>query len=483
MDPRRAGRFVEGTGFPRRLGSCSVAAGTLAQKHSPDSAQTLLVAASEVATGQAFTLVVVDGIDAGKSFAVDGTQPRVLIGTSSACAIRLADPAVSRRHAAVDVQGPRLRVTDVGSSNGTRVGNVRVVDAFVEVGESIRVGFTTLRVVARDDASNPVLSSRSSFGSVVGASSAMRRLYPLCERLAASDVSVLIEGETGTGKEVLAESIHQQGVRAAGPFVVFDCTAVPANLIESALFGHEKGSFTGAVASRSGVFEQAHRGTLLIDEIGELDVSLQPKLLRAIQRMEVQRVGGHHPIKVDVRVIAATRRDLDREVQAGRFRDDLFFRLNVARIELPPLRRRTGDVELLARHFCSLLGAPEEALSPRVMRAFCDYDWPGNVRELHNAVSRHLALGELAGFGSGALARPGPRPPHDDGLPAAGDFLDDVVAMRLPLQYARQQVVEEFERRYVDDAIQRHGGSTSEAATEAGVAKRYFRLLRARYNK
>ena len=159
MDPRRAGRFVEGTGFPRRLGSCSVAAGTLAQKHSPDSAQTLLVAASEVATGQAFTLVVVDGIDAGKSFAVDGTQPRVLIGTSSACAIRLADPAVSRRHAAVDVQGPRLRVTDVGSSNGTRVGNVRVVDAFVEVGESIRVGFTTLRVVARDDASNPVLST------------------------------------------------------------------------------------------------------------------------------------------------------------------------------------------------------------------------------------------------------------------------------------------------------------------------------------
>jgi len=448
-------------------------------EHSLDSIKTLLMTSSEVASGQSFTLVVTEGADKGAKFSVDGTQPRILLGTSPSCAIQLNDPAVSRRHAALDVHGSKLRVTDVGSSNGTRVGNVRVVDAYVEVGDKIRVGFTTLQVAACDETAHPILSTRDHFGSVVGASVAMRRLYPLCERLAASDVSLIIEGETGTGKEVLAESLHQQGPRAGGPFVVFDCTAVPPNLIESALFGHEKGAFTGAVSTRPGVFEQAHRGTLLIDEIGDLELALQPKLLRAIQRMEVLRVGSRHPIKVDVRVIAATRRDLDREIQAGRFRDDLFFRLNVARIELPPLRRRKGDAELLARHFCMLLGAPADALPERLLRAFHDYEWPGNVRELRNAVSRFLALGDLADFGPG-LER-GVHSSTDDHN--EGDFLDDVVAMHLPLQDARQQVVEEFERRYVQHAIERHAGSTSQAATEAGVAKRYFRLLRARYTK
>jgi len=441
------------------------------------------VAPLGLTTGQAFVLEVVEGSDSGKSFAIDGTRPRMLIGTSAACDIRLTDPAVSRRHAAVDVHGSRLRVTDVGSSNGTHVGSIRVVDAFVGAGDSIRIGFTTLRVVASDESGRQAFSTRTGFGTVVGASTAMRRLYPLCERLAATDVSVIIEGETGTGKEVLAESIHQQGPRAGRAFVVFDCTAVPPNLIESALFGHEKGAFTGAVAAHSGVFEQAHRGTLLIDEIGDLDLSLQPKLLRAIQRMEVRRVGASQPIKVDVRVMAATRRNLDREVQGGRFRDDLFYRLNVARIELPPLRRRTGDVELLARHFCTMLGAGPDALPERMLRAFCDYEWPGNVRELHNAVSRYLALGEFAGSGPGSPEPCGEQQSLELCPSPAHDFLDDVVAMHLPLQHARQQVVEEFERRYVDEALQRHSGSTSQAATQAGVANRYFRLLRARYGK
>src|SRR4029077_11022397 len=164
-------------------------------------------------------------------------------------------------------------------------------------------------------------------------------------------VPVIIEGETGTGKEVLAESIHETSARAKGPFVVFACTTVPVNLVESELFGHERGAFTGAVAARKGVFEQAHGGTLLIDEIGDLDAALQPKLLRAIERSEIRRVGASHPTRVDVRILAATRRDLDREVQLGRFRDDLFHRLAVGRLELPPLRARRGDVALLARSF------------------------------------------------------------------------------------------------------------------------------------
>ena len=264
--------------------------------------------------------------------------------------------------------------------------------------------------------------------------------------------------------------------------------AAPPNLLESALFGHEKGSFTGATASRPGVFEQAHRGTLLIDEIGDLDITLQPKLLRAVQRMEVQRVGGSKPIKVDVRVMSATRRNLDEEVQAGRFRDDLFFRLNVARIELPPLRQRRGDVTLLARHFWDMLGGKGRPIPAALMDRLEAYSWPGNVRELYNTIARHLALGELAG----ELVGDQPRLSDPDALAArdnpeaedyANDFIDDVVARHMPLPEARQQVMEEFERRYIDSALSAHGGNVTKAAAASGVGRRYFHLLRALVNK
>src|SRR5262249_22135835 len=201
------------------------------------------------------------------------------------------------------------------------------------------------------------------FGRVLGASREMRRLYPLCERLAASRVPVVIEGETGTGKEILAESLHEAGPRTAAPFAVFDCTAVPANLMESELFGHDRGAITGAVMTRKGILEEADGGTLLIDEIGDLDLQLQPKLLRALERGEVRRVGGDRWLKVDVRILAATRRNLDVEVQEGRFRDDLFHRLAVARIELPPLRERKGDVAVLASHFSEEMGRPRPPLT------------------------------------------------------------------------------------------------------------------------
>ena len=233
----------------------------------------------------------------------------------------------------------------------------------------------------------PSLSLSRGFGRVVGGSPDMRKLYPLCERIARSDVSVVIEGESGTGKEVLAEALHEASARAGAPFIVFDCTTVAANLVESELFGHERGAFTGAVSSRRGVFEQAQGGTLFLDEIGELELPLQAKLLRALERREVRRVGGDTWIKIDARILAATRRDLDREVQEGRFRDDLFFRLNVARIELPPLRRRTGDVQLLAEYFRKQLGGGDEPLPYEVVQRFERYDWPGNVRELRNAVA------------------------------------------------------------------------------------------------
>jgi transcriptional regulator with GAF, ATPase, and Fis domain len=254
--------------------------------------------------------------------------------------------------------------------------------------------------------------------------------------------------------------------------VVFDCTAIPPGLVESELFGHERGAFTGAIASRKGVFEQADGGTLFIDEIGDLELGLQPKLLRALERSEVRRIGGERWIRVDVRLIAATRRDLDREVQLGRFRDDLFHRLAVGRIELPPLRSRRGDVELLARSFWQQLGGDAAGLPADTLARWRDYAWPGNVRELRNAVARRIELGDLA------QSRP-----IDDGdgaLALSEDFISKVIDAKLPIVQARQRVVNEFERRYIARILADNGGSIAKAASASGIARRYFQLLRAR---
>jgi transcriptional regulator with GAF, ATPase, and Fis domain len=285
---------------------------------------------------------------------------------------------------------------------------------------------------------------------------------------------VVIEGETGTGKEVLAEALHAASPRAGGPFVVFDCTAVPPSLLESALFGHERGAFTGALAQRRGAFEEAHGGTLLVDEIGELDLTLQPRLLRAIERSEVQRVGASQWLRVDVRILAATRRELDDEVRAGRFRDDLFFRLAVGRIELPPLRHRVGDIAVLTRHFWRVLGGEGSPMPEGFVERLEAYSWPGNVRELKNAIARYLAVGELPAACGGAPAS-GPR--RDPGVE---DAIERVLGMDLPLPGARAAIVEEFERRYVARALDRHGGNVSRASAASGVALRYFQLLKAK---
>ncbi len=422
----------------------------------------------------AYVLVVADGPDQGKKLTIDASKPvRSLAGQSAACELRLTDPHVSRRHAAFGVTARGLHLVDLRSTNGTFVNGVAVVEAYLEGGEVVRVGSTSIRVDVEAAPSSAQLAPTMRFGRMVGASEAMRRLYPLCERLAASNVPVVVEGETGTGKELLAEAIHEEGPRAQGPFVVFDCTAVAPNLLESALFGHERGAFTGAVAARKGVFEQADGGTLLVDEIGDLDVTLQAKLLRAIERSEVQRVGGEGFVRVDVRVIAATRRDLDREVQEGRFRDDLFYRLAVARIELPPLREREGDVALLARHFWRMLGGAAQPIPADVLSRFEDYDWPGNVRELHNAVARRLALGELE---PAASSRKSEAPP-----PAGAGSNEIRVRVNLPFSLARQHAIDDFERIYIAHVLERHGGNVVRAAEASGIARRYFHIVKARH--
>jgi DNA-binding NtrC family response regulator len=448
----------------------------------PTLARPLVVGAAPIR--YPFVLTVVEGPDTGKRFDLDALHPsRILVGKSEVCDVQLEDAAVSRRHAALEVVAHRLRIRDMGSTNGTVVDGVAVVEAFLMGGEVVRIGSTALQVNRGQPTAHAAPPEVNGFGVTIGGSEAMRRLYPLCERLAAVDVPVIIEGETGVGKEQLAESLHQMGNRSEGPFVVFDCTAVAPNLIESELFGHERGAFTGSVASHAGVFERAHRGTLLIDEIGDMPPELQPKLLRVIERLQVTRVGGATSIRVDVRVLAATRRDLDREVQLGRFRDDLFHRLAVARIELPPLRERHGDVELLANHYWREYGGDPRTIPRELLRSWEDYAWPGNIRELRNAIARRLALGDLSGMG-----HPSEFPPPLQARESAavhtvgqrGDAIAAVLALDLPLADARQRVVDEFELRYLERLLELHGGNVTRAAAAAGVTRRSLQRLKAR---
>jgi len=418
---------------------------------------------------------------AGAHLVIDTTRAGpALIGTGPAADLRLTDPTVSRRHCSVEVENGELRVVDLGSTNGTRVQGVKIRDALLRGGESLQVGSTLLHVEARE-ARLPEPAARTGFGAVLGASLAMRRLYPLCERLAATHVPLVIEGETGTGKEVLAEAIHRASGRKDGPYVVFDCTAVPPSLLESELFGHERGAFTGAAGMRKGVFEQAHGGTLLIDEIADVDIAFQSKLLRAIERSETRRVGGSAWIRSDVRVIAATRRNLDDEVMRGAFRDDLMHRISVARVELPPLRKREGDVVLLATRFAEEIGGAGTRLSPEVLERFAHHTWPGNVRELRNAVARHIALGSLADTfarppRAAAPAEGAPRSPEE----APIDTIGEVLKRLLPLTEARALVMDSFNERYVQAMLDAHGGNVTRAAAASGVARRYFQILSAK---
>ncbi len=314
--------------------------------------------------------------------------------------------------------------------------------------------------------------SVSGFGRLLGESPAMTGLHPLLRRLAGSDVPVVISGETGTGKEVVAETLHEQGSRHHGPYVVFDCSAVHETLAESELFGHERGAFTGATGMRRGLFELAHGGTLFIDEIGDLDPALQPKLLRAVERGEIRRVGGARFLRFDVRVLSATRRDLRAEVAEGRFRDDLFHRLAVAHVELPPLRKRGTDISLLARHFWRALGGAAGDMDEELLARWAHLEWPGNVRELRNTVARLLAVGDL-----------GEVPPFPSPSVVQGSSVDpfrDAVASRMKLPAARRQLVREFERRYIQRVLDQAGGDTVRAAAMAGIARRYFNILRRR---
>jgi DNA-binding NtrC family response regulator len=388
--------------------------------------------------GAAFLLTVVDGPDEGSTLLVDASLPcRVYAGTSSWCEMRLTDDEVSRRQLALEAIGEKLRVTDLGSTPGTTADGVHLVEGFMRGGELLRLGRTKIRVERREALAGGRGSRAERFGRVVGASAEMQRLYPLCERLAAASVPLVIEGEAGTGKEVLAEALHEQGPRAQGPFIVFDCTAVPSALVDP-----------------SGFFQKAHQGTLLVDEVGDLEPTLQAKLLR-----ELERQGA------DVRMLFATTRDLDRLVETGRFRQDLLERLSFARLELPPLRRRSGDVRRLALHFAREIGGPAATLPPDLVALWESDRWPGNVRALRKAVARWLALDDLAVEMTGAAV---------SGAAPSAPFIEEIIAQRVPFVQAREKVLAELERRYAERVLAENGGDAARAADASGIARRHF---------
>jgi len=320
-----------------------------------------------------------------------GADPRI-IGRKPGCDLVLADKKVSATHCEVMAVERGVRIRDLGSTNGTFVGEIRVVEGVLQKAATIRCGDTVLEFEPRG-AERVAVSKSQEFGPLVGSTPAMRALFEKLRVIAPTTLSVLVEGETGTGKELVAQALHDKSDRARKPFVVVDCSAIPPTLAESTLFGHEKGSFTGAVSKRVSPFVEAHGGTVFLDEIGELPLEVQPKLLRVLAEQRVKSLGSNSYVPVNVRVVAATRRDLLEEINQGGFRDDLYFRIAQARLTVPPLRDRTDDLGPLVRRMMELAGQPKafKRVAAESLDRLQRHDWPGNVRELRNLVSVALA--------------------------------------------------------------------------------------------
>jgi DNA-binding NtrC family response regulator len=420
-----------------------------------------------------FRLLVVDS-PAGTG-AWESSGAVCSIGSADGNDLQIADETVSGFHCEIRVGDDGVRIVDLGSLNGTVVDGVHVKEALLRNSSLIRLGASKVRFELAEGGNRLLVSDRTSFGALHGQSVPMRASFALMEKAAASDATVLLEGETGTGKGQAAEAIHRASGRADRPFVVVDCGAIPANLLESELFGHEKGAFTGAQTRRSGAFEEADGGTIFLDEIGELPLDLQPKLLRALENRHVRALGTSTYRPVDVRIIAATNRDLRGEVNDGRFRADLFFRLSVVRIVMPPVRQRPEDMELLVRKLLRGLGASDASLTrfcdPAFVAGLSRSAWPGNVRELRNYLERCLVFEEPMPLGEHDQSSPG--------ITAASTGAATAIDPAIPYAEARQQAQDAFEAAYVRALLDAHGGRVPAAAHAAGIGRVYlYRLMR-----
>jgi two-component system, NtrC family, response regulator GlrR len=414
-------------------------------------------------TERKWKLTVVSGPGAGKSVTLSGP---LAVGSAKEAGLCLDDEAVSRLHVRLTPRSEGVWVKDLGSLNGTLISGARIEQALVEREATLSIGRSLLRIAAADvDLGAPLGPER--FGDAVAQSETMRRVFGLLERLAPTDVPVVLLGETGTGKEVLARALHEASDRKTEPMVVVDCGAIAANLIESELFGHVKGAFTGAVSDRKGAFAQADGGTVFLDEIGELPLDLQTRLLRVLEAGTLKRVGDDQSRHVDVRVIAATHRDLAARVNEGTFRQDLYYRLAVAQVRIPPLRERSEDLPLLVHRFLKKMGKQDFELPLELKARMASYAWPGNVRELWNVVSRAVVGDD--------------RPLESHAAPAPASAARGEVALGVPFKEAKEQLVEVFTRQYLEALLAQHGGNISRAAKVAGIARPHLSKLVARY--
>jgi len=424
-----------------------------------------------------YTLKVKKGPDAGleKSF----ERRQVFVGTSPECQFQLTDQTISRSHARIEFDPAGYRVRDEDSKNGVEVSGLKVREAYLPSEAEIVLGETTILFSLGTETVDIAIARESSFGGMVGESVEMREVFGIIKRVAPTDATVLIEGESGTGKELVAEALYKFSARRSKSFVVFDCSACPRDLLESELFGHVRGAFTGAVHDRDGCMKEANGGTLFLDEVGELPLDMQPKMLRALEKFEIKPVGGNRRVRLDVRIICATNRNLAEEVAAGNFREDLYYRLGVIVIQIPPLRRRPEDVPLLADHFLAELtgksGGKPPKLAYETVEKLKQYPWPGNARELRNFLERSVILaGALQGSDS-PLELTGPR----QSPVRRNDDPDEILRVSFdePFKDVKDGLIREFETRYFTRLLKKTKGNVSKAARMAGIHRKSLEYL------
>ncbi len=411
--------------------------------------------------------LVIKGPDRGEAVRLGPTSGPVSFGSGTGCTMVLTDKTVSRKHLEAQMAGDEVQMIDCGSTNGTFIQGARFDKISIGFGGEVKLGRTVIKFLPDEEIVDPEPSARAAFGTIVGGDTKMRQMFTLLEDVAATTATVLIEGETGTGKELIAEEIHNHSPRRDGPLVVFDCGSVPRELIESMLFGHVKGSFTGAITDRRGAFAEANGGTIFLDEIGEMSLDLQPSLLRVLDKRAVRKVGSNTYEKIDVRVVAATNRDLRAEVAKKAFREDLYYRLAVIRVGVPPLRERGTDIPLLIQHFLANFG-PNLQVTADDMARLVRHSWPGNVREMRNVMERAclLARGNSINLEDALTS---------EAAPSLGIRTD------LPFKEAKGQLVEMFEREYIEDLMRRHKMNLSAAAREAQIDRKHLRELIRKY--
>jgi DNA-binding NtrC family response regulator len=435
---------------------------------------------------QKIKLVVVEGPDAGTAFVIE--RPKVYVGRAAVNDIVLSDKSISGTHLELRAEEDGMVLRDMHSTNGTHLAGCRVRELVLAPDVPFRIGATTLKLMPMDGVVELPLSEHERFGGVLGRSVLMRQLFSTLARVGPSDLACLIEGDTGTGKERIARAIHEASRRKSKPYVVLDCSSIPRDLMESYVFGHERGSFTGAQAQHKGAFEQAAGGTLFLDEIGELDLALQPKLLRVLENREFKRVGGQDTVRTDCRVLAATNRDLRAMVNEGTFREDLYFRLSVVQLSLPALRERREDIPLLVEHFLhdawrDRAPEPLPRLTADAMDALMTYAWPGNVRELKNVIARAASLTVGPAIERtdlllrGSILAPAPAA----SAPAAPAPADDLDLSR-EFKELKQEVIERFEIAYLERLIASHEGNVSRAARASGITRYHLRELLKKYD-